>query len=195
MHRPVLLLCLVTTLTACGKSGDPPAAKARARATDLGPDHIVDHSREPLTRVHDTVQGVAFSIDLPAGLEREAKDAYVHWTMGGNSFLEPAITVMKLDGASFPATVDEAAERALLIKDEERVVPSKRATAQGFLVSTQRPDGQFLEVTCNVKKGDTILEGTWIQRTGTGRSTDQPIPSLDATRAWAEQICGSLTID
>ena len=40
MHRPVLLLCLVTTLTACGKSGDPPAAKARARATDLGPDHI-----------------------------------------------------------------------------------------------------------------------------------------------------------
>lgn len=195
MPRPFLLLYLVTTLAACGKSDPPPATRTRPAGDEGGPLHVVDHSKEALTRVQDSVQGVSFSLELPAGLKREAKDAYVHWTMGGNSFLEPSITVMKVDGLSFPTSVDDAAERALRIKGEERTVPSKRATAQGFLVTTQRPDGQFLAVTCHVKKGDAILEGSWMQRTGTGRSTDQPIPSLDATRAWAEQICGSLTID
>ena len=206
MHRSIsLFLTAGALLVGCGKDDgkapakDPGAGKAGSAGATAAPDdwQPQDHSDEPIATVHDAIGALRFAIDLPGDLDREATDHYVHWGFKRNPFIEPSITVQVIDPALYPADLDSAVRQANMITGgEEREVATRKETeGGGFLVTTQRQDGQFLRVGCWARNGDAAVEGTFIQRTGTGRAEDGPIPNLDRTRRWAEMICGSLRVD
>ncbi|MCY1008364.1 hypothetical protein OV079_22965 [Nannocystis pusilla] len=92
-------LCAFTLLVACD-GGAPPAADnkpaADKPAAAPAPKEVADRSQTPLVTTRETVGGLAVSIDIPAGLKRDAneRDKYVNWTFAdGNPFMDPSITI------------------------------------------------------------------------------------------------------
>jgi hypothetical protein len=83
------------------------------------------------------VPGVAFAIELPTGLVREAKDAYVNWTWPDGTFNAPSITVMAIELP--PADLAAAVTSAKRTSDPELVVATQREVDGGFLVSVPHP--------------------------------------------------------
>ncbi len=191
IRRSVILLGLV----ACsGKSDDAKPAAGTAKAAPTGkaapaadPFTPRDVSGVALARVEDAVVGVPFAIDLPTGLVREAKDAYVNWTWPDGMFNAPSITVQVLELP--PATLEAAVSAAKFTSDAELVVATQQAVPDGFLVSVHRADDHYLSTELTRTIGGKALRCAIVHRT---TAKQGPIPARAATTALAEKICGSL---
>lgn len=196
---PALLLSVLATL-ACGDKRDdaaatkpgesvpaakPAAAKPAAPADD--PFTPRDVSGSTLARVEDTVPGVAFALELPTGLVREAKDAYVNWTWPDGTFNAPSITVMTIELP--PADLEAAVRSAKLTSDPELIVATQEVVPDGFLVSVHTPDDRFLSTTVTRTLGGKAVRCSVSYRT---TAKQDPIPARAATTALAEKICRSL---
>jgi hypothetical protein len=197
--RPLLFVAL--TLGACGDKRDdasatkptgaappPTAAKPAAKPPTDDPFTPRDVSGATLAKVEDTVPGVAFAIELPTGLVREAKDAYVNWTWPDGTFNAPSITVMAIELP--PADLAAAVASAKRTSDPELVVATQREVDGGFLVSVHTPDDRYLSTKLHRTVGGKALECSVVHRTS---SKQGPIPARAATTALAEKICTSLT--
>ena len=194
--RTLAVLTLSLALTACGGKRDDAkpngtgptttVAKPKPKSAD-DPFTLRDVSATALARVEDTVPGVPFAIDLPAGLVRDAKDAYVNWTWPDGMFNAPSITVMILD---FPPTDLEAAVAAARsTSDPTLTVATQQPVTDGFLVSVHTPDDLFLSTELTRAIGGKTLQCSVIQR---ATAKQGPIPARAATTALAEKICQSL---
>lgn len=198
-------LCSLLLLAACGGSPSPnadkPADKPAARPAEAKKEELKDRSQTALVTTKETVGGVAFSIDIPAGLKRDAneRDKYVNWTFtDGNPFMEPSITAKFGDPVMTQKDLESLARSAVsLSQDKPPLVVARKEELPGggMIVAAERSDGQFFKVEAIHRSGDKIVRCTVIQRTGTGKPDDKPIPSFPATRAWAEKICESVKIE
>lgn len=201
----LVTLCSFALLVACD-GGSPPAAdkpadKPAAKPADSEKPQPKDRSQAALTTTKETMAGVAFSIDLPADLKRDVndRDKYVNWTFAdGNPFIEPSITAKVVEPMMLPRDL-EAFARSLVSPGNDKpplVVARKEELPDGGMIGvSERSDGQFFKVEAIHRAGDKAVRCTVIQRTGTGRPDDKPIPSFAATRAWAEKICGSVKLE
>ena len=197
-----LRLCPLLLLAACGGGEATPAKKteAAAPARSSGPE-LVDHSQAPLVATRETIDGVSFSIELPAGLKREEKPAekWINWTFtAGNPFMEPSITVKLGDPVMSAKDLATMVRRATgMSQDKPPLVVAKQEELPGggFLVLAERSDGQYFKLEAQHRSGDKIVSCSVGQRTGTGRPDDLPVPSFAATKAWAEKLCLSLKIE
>lgn len=191
---------LALAVAACGgkrddaSAGQPgaPAGKAPAPAHPAAaadPFTPRDVSGAALAKVDDAIGAVGFSIDLPSGLVREAKDAYVTWSWPDGMFNAPSITVQLIDVP--PASLEAAVAAAKLTSDPELVVATQEAVPGGFLVSVHRPDDRFLST--DLSRG--VADGKALRCSVTARTGDKqgPIPARAATMKLAETICRSLT--
>lgn len=197
------LLCSILVLaSACSGGGAPPAdaAKTGDKPAAKPADELKDRSQTALVTTKDTIDGISFAIDVPAGLKREAKDAekWINWTFSdGNPFKEPSITV-KVGDALAPRDLDALVRSATIMsQDKPALVVSKQAELPGggLLVIAERGDGQYFKLETIHRSGDKILRCSVGQRTGTGKPGDVAIPNFAGTKAWAEKICGSVKID
>lgn len=199
-HSLSFILALVS---ACGGAGAPPPAAA-AR-TEVAPaskpaDELKDRSQTALVTTKETIDGVAISIDVPAGLDRKTsdKDKWVSWTFtDGNVFMEPSITVKVSDSVMAPRDLEALARSATgMSQDKPPLVVSKQEELPGggLLVVAERSDGQYFKVEAIHRAGEKFVRCSVLQRTGTGRPADVSVPNFAATKAWAEKLCGSVKI-
>lgn len=195
---PAARLALVLVLAACGGTRDDPAASKASAGSAAGaprpgarpaddPFTPRDVSRVALVRVEDAVPGAPFSIELPAGLVREAKDAYVNWTWPDGTFNAPSITVMSAELP--PATLEAAVAAAKLTSDPELIVATQQQVQDGFLVSVHRPDDHYLATELTRTFGGKPLRCSVVYRT---TAKQGPIPARAQTLTLAETICVSL---
>lgn len=200
---PLLSLALVV---ACGGSpsstADKPTDKPAAKPAGKKKVEPKDRSQTPLVTTKETIDGVGFTIDIPtAGFKRETSesDKYINWTASdGNPFIEPSITAKLYPPMMAPPDLEEFARRATPAGEDksEMVVARKEELPDGgMIVVVERSDSQFFKVAALHRNGDKIVRCSVIQRTGTGKPDDKPIPNYPATRAWAEKICTSIKIE
>jgi hypothetical protein len=200
---PLFSLALVV---ACGGSpsstADKPADKPAAKPAEEKKEELKDRSQTPLVATKETIDGVGFTIDIPtAGFKREAneRDKYVNWTTSdGNPFIEPSITAKLYPPMMAPRDLEAFARSATPAgKDKSEMVVARKEELPdgGMIVVVERSDSQFFKVEAHHRNGDKIVRCSVIQRTGTGKPDDKPIPNYPATRAWAEKICTSIKIE
>lgn len=165
-----IALCLVaTTLFACGSSAEPGK----------------DWSKTPLdATVEGTVKGVAFKVSVPKGWV-PAGDMENQWRPDVKDyFSEPDVTVR----APFTTvkTVDDFVGNAML--DAKDVVGKKAQTADGFVLVTHTKNNGTVRAFVLKAKGEAqiVCEAEQAKTGG--------VPSPDATMAWLEQLCSSLTL-
>lgn len=196
--RTLAILSCSLVLVACGGKRDDaapgsagsaaakPASAPKAKPAD-DPFALRDLSGTALARVEDTVPGVPFAIELPAGLVRDAKDAYVNWTWPDGMFNAPSITVMILD---FPPTdLAAAVAAARMTSDPALTVATQTQVPDGFLVSVHTPDDLFLSTELTRTIAGKAVRCSVVQR---ATAKQGPIPARAATTALAEKICQSL---
>ena len=201
----VLALLLSPTLLASGcddaKEGSKAAAAdpaekeaAKEKAADdlFGPDPSKptrDWPEEALDTVEDEVDGIEFSLDIPAKLKREEKKndgtfpGYVTWN-GGNPFMDPSITV---NVETFPPKDLDDAVKGMENESTPRKVERKQAIeGDGFMVSAIEPSKEFVIAQAWQKAGDKTITVTVMQR------DEKAIPNLDELRPWMEAVAMSL---
>ncbi|MFZ6182831.1 hypothetical protein [Nannocystis pusilla] len=198
-------LCAFTLLVACDGGAPPPAdnkpAPDKPAAAAPARKEVADRSQTPLVTTRETVGGLAVSIDIPAGLKRDAneRDKYVNWTFAdGNPFMDPSITIKFVEPMMAPKDLP-AFVRSATPKTQDNPPPvvarQEELPGGGMIVVTERSDHLFFKVDALHRNGDKQVRCTLIQRTGTGKPDDPPVPSYPATRAWAEKICESVKIE
>jgi len=196
MKRLALPLFLVI---ACGGGSQPAAPNAKKPAAPAPAEELKDRSATPLKTVSETIDGVAFSVDAPEGTKREAsdKEKWISWSFtDGNPFKDPSITVKLMDAAMAPRDLD-ALVRGSIGMSQDKPPPEvfkkeELAGGAGMLALAGRADGQYLKLVMIHRKDDKVLQCSVTYRTGTGRPDDKPIPNVDAVKAWAEKLCGSV---
>ena len=170
-----LVLCAI--LVACGKNAEPGA----------------DWSQKPLDdTVESRVHGVPFKISMPKGwkLEEIGKvndpDEIVReWRPDvKDQWSEPSVAVSY---AAIPAKdLDGYVSDAMM--DKKDVIAKKEQTADGFVLVYHTQNKGIVRVHVLKRKGDVHLNCRASQAKTGG------VPSPDATMAWLEKMCGSLTL-
>ena len=193
----ILTLLLCVGAAACGKSKGS-NSETNEQATAAKPDinfdgPSMDWSKQALTKVSDTVDGMAFSIELPGQLEREEKKndgtfpGYVTWN-GPNPFMDPTFTAQE---ATFPPADRAAAEASALRGSEPReLLHSADLEGGGFVVSVAETSKQFL----SVQAWKTAASSGKVVRFSIGLRTKDPMDNLDALRIWMETIVSSFDV-
>ena len=174
-----LVMC-VLVLAACGKKDAEPGA---------------DWSQKPLdATIESKVNGVAFKLSVPKGFKfdgvgdaKEDDPAAItkQWRPDVKDyFSEPSVAVSY---ASIPAKdVDGYVSDAMLDKND--VVAKKEQTADGFLLHYHTKNKGIVRVHVLKRKGDAHVECRASQ------AKDGGVPSPDATMAWLDKMCNSLTL-
>lgn len=204
--RPLVLTLALACISACdSKPADADAKPADAatkaagdkkadekpKADDLDPSKpSADWPNEALTKTENEVDGIAFSIELPAGVKPKVKKGdgtlpgYVTWN-GANPLMDPTITV-QID--SFPPADLEAVGR----KVKTHPQPAEAARQEqledgGMLFSMVETSKKFVSVRVWRTSPSTksVVRVTLQHRDG------EPIANLDALRAWMEKIAVS----
>lgn len=186
-------------LFACGGGSQPAAPDAKRPAAPARAEELKDRSATPLQTVRETIDGVAFSVDVPEAARRDAndKEKWINWSFtDGNPFKDPSITVKLMDAAMAPRDLD-ALVRGSIGMSQDKPPPEvfkkeELAGGAGMLALAGRADGQYLKLVTIHRKDDKVLQCTVTYRTGTGRPEDKPIPNVDAVKAWAEKLCGTV---
>jgi len=150
-----------------------------------------DWSTRPLKSTTDSVKGVAFSIDLPEGLVKDAthaKDDVTQLWEGRkgerHDFSAPSVMVSY---NSIPAkSLDEFVKDAMPSAKDD--VVRKDKLADGYIVTLQGQSKGIVTVLVAKQAGEVVLGSRCSQ------ANDDGLPNLDATRAWLEKICLSLAI-
>ena len=176
--RKRVVLCMF--LFACGKQSEPGA----------------DWSAKPLdATIESKVKGVPFKLSVPKGWkfdgvgsakEDDADAITKEWRPDVKDyFSEPSVSVSY---AAIPAKdLDGFVSDAMLDKDKDEIA-KKEQTADGFvMLSYKKKDKGIVRVHVLKRKGDVHLNCRASQAKTGG------VPSPDATMAWLEKMCGSLT--
>ena len=147
-----------------------------------------------LTKLDDEVDGIKFSLSLPADkLKREVKvtdgtfPGYVTWN-GANFLMDPSFTV-QID--SFPPSDLAAAAREAETHSQPAEVTRQEALeGGGFLVSYVEKNKEFV----SVRAWRTSPSTSKVLRVNLQVRQTEPIPNLDALRAWMESVAISLVV-
>lgn len=157
----VLLISAVLLGFGCDKKSDQ-ADKAKETKDTGNKDEAKppDYHNLAIKKVEDAVDGIAFSIDLPAGLVREVKKGddtlggYVTWS-AKNPFGEtPTYTVQAVD--SLPDSLESAVTMGQPMNPHD--VVQKHQVDGGFMVSYVEKSRSFIEVAAwrKAPSGKTI---------------------------------------
>jgi len=168
-NASIALSVVATTLLACGSSGEPGK----------------DWSKTPLeATVEGTVKGTAFKVQVPKGWV-PAGDMENQWRPDMKDyFSEPSVTVR---AAFTPVkTVDDLVSNAML--DAKDVIAKKDATADGFVLITHTKTNGIVRAYVLKAKGDVQIVCQADQAKTGG------VPSPEATMAWLEKLCSTLTL-
>jgi hypothetical protein len=173
-----LVLCAL--LTACGGSSEPGA----------------DWSKKPLdATIESKVHDVPFKLQVPKGWkfdavgdakEDDASAISKEWRPDmKDSFSEPSVTISY--AAIPPKDLDGFIKDAMLDEGKD-VIAKKEQTPDGFLLVYHTKNKGIVRVHTLKAKGDVHVYCRASQAKTGG------VPSPDATMAWLEKLCGSLTL-
>jgi hypothetical protein len=191
-----------TKSDAKAKTEEPAKAKTDAEAKpepEAKPDEVdpskpsADWAKEALTKVEDEVDGIKFSIELPANLKREVKASdgtfpgYVTWN-GPNPFMDPSFTV-QID-AFPPADLEAAARKVETHPKPAEVTRKEELPDGGMLLSYIETSKEFV----NVRAWRTSPSSKKVVRVTVQLRSTGEIPDLDALRAWMEQVVSSFAV-
>jgi hypothetical protein len=147
-----------------------------------------------LTKVDDEVDGIKFSLSLPADkLEREVKASdgpfpgYVTWN-GANFLMDPSFTV-QVD-SSPPTDLADAARKAAVAPQPGDVARKEELEGGGFVVSFVEKTNEFVRV----EAWRTSPSTNKVLRAKVQVRQTEPIPNLDALRSWMETVASSLVV-
>jgi hypothetical protein len=119
----------------------------------------------------DTVDGIAFSLQLPAGLVRDDPG---YWHAGDD---EPSVSVTLAESPADLAAFERAAHL-----DPREAVTEQRPIAGGFALAHRAPND--VELAVEVARG-----GLWCHA---GQARRGGVPDPVATLRWLAAICESL---
>jgi hypothetical protein len=191
--RTILTVLTVASLicTAGCKKGEEGGKDEKKGGTEAsgggdGEKKAIDWTKQPLKTVKDTVDGIAFSVDLPDGLNREVKKGddtfpgYVTWTAKGNFFEAPGFTVQPV--LSFPESLERAAESTMTLP-EQRVTHKEALPGGGYLLVISDVSKEFLDVTATRKNaaGKPV-------RFSVSERRSKGIPNFEAEQAWMIKV-------
>lgn len=173
-------LLLGATLVACGKSSGPGA----------------DWSAKPLdATIENKVNNVAFKLSVPKGWtfdaasgEKEDDPAAIskEWRPDMKDyFSEPSVTISfaAIPPKDLPGFIKDA-----MLDEGKDVIAKQEQTADGFVLVYHTKNNGIVRVHTLKTKGDTNLFCRASQAKTGG------VPNPDATMAWLEKLCGSLTL-
>jgi hypothetical protein len=174
-----LLLCLLVA-GACGKTAEPGA----------------DWSQKPLdTTVENKVNNVPFKVSMPKGWKfddiagrKENDDAEITkmWRPDVKDyFSEPGLTISY---AAIPAKDLDSFVKHTMLDEAKDVIAKKEQTADGFVLVSHTKNKGIVRVQMLKRKGDVHLNCRASQAKQGG------VPSPEATMAWLEKMCGTLTL-
>lgn len=191
----ILSILAAVSLFACGKDKDKePDKDSKRESVEVSMDApSVDWSAQALKNTSDTVDGIAFSINLPANLKREVKiddgtfPGYVTWN-GPNPFLDPSFTAQI---ATFPPKdLAEAEKSAVRGSDPREIIGKGELDGGGFFVSAAETSKQYI----NVEVWRTSAATGKVVRFSIGTRSEGPIPNLDKLRLWMETVVTSFEV-
>ena len=173
-----LMLCVV--LVACGKNAEPGA----------------DWSQKPLdATIESKVHGVPFKLSVPKGWkfddasgrkEADPDEITKQWRPDVKDyFSEPSVTVSY---AALPPTDLDGFVKDAMIDEKKDVIAKKEQTPDGFVMLYHTKNKGIVRVQLLKRKGDVNLNCRASQAKTGG------VPSPDATMAWLEKMCSSLTL-
>ena len=176
--RTAIVVCVL--VAACGKQTEP----------------RTDWSQAPLdATIESSVKDVPFTLALPRGWKysaaREGKEydpeqITKEWRPDvKEAFSEPRVTVAY---AGVPAKSLDAFVKETMLDTTNDVIDKETRTADGYLVTYHTRNNGVVRVEMLKAKGDVSLYCRASQAKAGG------VPSPDATMAWLEKVCGSLTL-
>ncbi|HEY5922419.1 MAG TPA: hypothetical protein VIV11_12145 [Kofleriaceae bacterium] len=199
-----LLLCVV--LVACGKTAEPGADKGNAPLDELIERKVDgvsssasvagDWSNKPLdATIESKVKGIAFKLAVPAGFKFQALGNQSEDDPGliakrwrpdvANYLSEPSVSVSFV--ASTPTNMRAFTDSAMLDMDKN-VIAKQETTPDGFVMLTHTTDKATVRAHVVKPKGDVAVACRAHQTKMGG------VPNPDATMAWLEKLCASLTL-
>lgn len=183
MKRAVIALALVACNNDIGSSGGMPGG-AQSPVRNRGP--APDWSSKKLVAQDGAVDGVAFTIDVPDGLPRDARQGGDWETEDPKFDQAPKIFTQTIDvdriqsmkDAKYNATLDSASKTWV----------RESARPDGWAVTYAEPDKTRIEAVTyrQVGSGPKYLKCKAVQ------ASEKPLPSYDKTRAMLEAICESI---
>lgn len=173
------LLVIATVLFAC-KQSEPGA----------------DWSAKPLdATIESKVSNVAFKLSVPKGWkfdaipnqkEDDASAISKQWRPDMKDyFSEPSVTVAY---EAIPATTLDDFVKEAMLDDKKDVIAKQAQTPDGFVLISHTKNNGIVRAEVMKTKGDAHLACRASQAKTGG------VPSPDATMAWLEKLCSSLTI-
>ena len=175
-----LAIC-VLMFAACGKKDSEPGA---------------DWSQKPLdATIESKVHDIPFKLSVPKGWkfdgvgdakEDDATAITKQWRPDvGDYFSEPSVSISY--AAIPPKDLEGFISDAMVDKDKD-VVSKKETTADGFVMHYHTKNKGIVRVNVLKRKGDQHVNCRASQAKQGG------VPSPDATLAWLEKMCSSLTL-
>ncbi|HEY5947641.1 MAG TPA: hypothetical protein VIV40_19185 [Kofleriaceae bacterium] len=167
-------------LFACGKQSEPGA----------------DWSQKPLdATIENQVKGVPFRISVPKGWkyddaagrkENDPQEITKEWRPDVKDyFSEPSVTVSY---DAIPATDLDGFVKDAMLDEGKDVIAKKQQTPDGFVLISHTKNHGIVRIELMKTKGDAHVKCRASQAKTGG------VPSPDATMAWLEKLCGSLTL-
>ncbi len=163
------------------READKPAADTSA-ATDA------DWSARKLITTNGKIGDIAFTIDLPSGMEQDKTgDPAVNmsWKAADKDYSDKPGVSVSHDSIP-PKTLDEAITDAM--PDKNDVVSRKEAIDGGFIVTRHTASKGLIYVDVYRTKGDKSLSA------GCSQAKNGGLPNFDATKTWLENVCLSVRI-
>ena len=145
-----------------------------------------DLMAQPLAKATETIDGHAFTIVVPTGLDTDRSKTYVYWR-SKSSFDLPTVSVIYSD---MPMTPGEKGPGLSVPEEGQREIARNEALPEGgYLQLDQRKDHRYVELElCRPAAGGSMCCDVQ-QRVG---AKDPPIADYPAVLVWAEKICRSL---
>ena len=173
-------LAFCVLLAACGEQSEPGQ----------------DWSQKPLdATIENKVKNVPFKISVPKGWKFDAvgtrkeddpEEITKEWRPDiKDYFSEPSVTVAY---AAIPAKDLDSFLKYVMVDDKKDVIAKKEQTPDGFVIVYHTKNKGIVRVELQKNKGDVALTCRASQAKTGG------VPSPDATMAWLEKMCSSLTL-
>jgi hypothetical protein len=174
-----------------GAKGSDPGAKAKAAdPTEEDPYAVIDFQALKRVVTQETVDGIAFTVELPEHrlYKKEIKKSdgtfpgYVTWQLGFRD--GPGFTVQPVD---FPASAESLKDG--LLGPGQTVTLAEALPDGGLLQVVDEDTKKYFQVT--VYRKNAAGQGA---RFSVSERRRDPIPGYDAEKAWAITVAKSFTL-
>ena len=185
MKRLAIALALVACNNDLGSSGGISGGGAASIVRDKGP--APDWSNKKLVAQDGTVEGVAFTIQVPDGLPRDPRQGGDWETEDPKFDQAPKIFTQTVDVARIQSIKD--AKYNATLDSASKTWVREDARPDGWSVTYAEPDKTRIEAVTyrQVGSGPKYLKCKAVQ------ASEKPLPSYAKTRAMLEAICDSAT--